>query len=34
MVRRIRRVNYRAEVRQRLEDEAAGEAGPTSPRPR
>jgi len=26
MVRRMRRVNYRAEVRQRLEDEASGEA--------
>jgi uncharacterized protein HemY len=24
MVRRIRRVNYRAEIRQRLEDEAKG----------
>lgn len=30
MVRRMRRVNYRAEVRQRLEDEAKGKAeGPT-----
>lgn len=33
MVRRMRRVNYRAEIRQRLEDEAAGKAdgpGPNS----
>jgi len=27
MVRRIRRVNYRAEIRQRLEDEAAAASG-------
>lgn len=26
MIRRVRRVNYRADVRQRLEDEAAAEA--------
>jgi uncharacterized membrane protein YcjF (UPF0283 family) len=34
MVRRIRRVNYRAEIRQRLEDEAAAASdGPaTAPR--
>jgi hypothetical protein len=34
MVRRIRRVNYRAEIRQRLEDEAAaasGDPGAASP---
>jgi hypothetical protein len=33
MVRRMRRVNYRAQIRQRLEDEASGGAkteGPTS----
>ncbi|MEP6842545.1 MAG: hypothetical protein ABJA11_03425 [Pseudolysinimonas sp.] len=32
MVRRIRRVNYRAEIRQRLEDEAAAASG-TAPAP-
>ena len=36
MVRRMRRLNYRAEIRQRLEDEAAAAsapsaAGPTKP---
>lgn len=31
MVRRMRRVNYRAEIRQRLEDEA--NAAPTPPKP-
>ena len=32
MVRRLRRLNYRAEIRARLEAEAAAEAG-TQPRP-
>jgi len=31
MVRRVRRVRYRAEIRERLEEEAAAEAGPPQP---
>jgi len=33
MVRRIRRVNYRAEIRQRLDDEAAAASGSAPAKP-
>jgi uncharacterized membrane protein YcjF (UPF0283 family) len=32
MVRRMRRLNYRAEIRQRLEDEAAAANDPAAPK--
>jgi uncharacterized membrane protein YcjF (UPF0283 family) len=32
MVRRMRRLNYRAEIRQRLEDEAAAASDPAAPK--